>query len=316
MEKYSRWRDAGTGIQPFLPPVPPRTDSSFLVTLSNIVHTIAGSVQGLIKLPVILLLSLCYVLFVSILGTLLTPIKPLKRAWQTLFSTILTRCILFFMGFFHIKTETVSIRKSRGNIKSGSVKDGDIIISNWTSYVDILYLAYKFNPVFTQVYSNTTQVKKISLWQAIRSVNQIPPATPTSTVYDIKELSLKAKEQGWGPIVIFPEGTTTNGRALLKFVPLSFDDVDLNRFHLLSFKYEYGSMPPTFTIGNQWIHFFKLCSQFHNSLNVRMLAKGELDSDILASLGHLSKLRKTNLTMNDKRDFLVYYESRNKKKAA
>ncbi|KAG1243571.1 hypothetical protein G6F68_015777 [Rhizopus microsporus] len=140
------------------------------------------------------------------------------------------------MGFFHIKTETVSIRKSRGNIKSGSVKDGDIIISNWTSYVDILYLAYKFNPVFTQVYSNTTQVKKISLWQAIRSVNQIPPATPTSTVYDIKELSLKAKEQGWGPIVIFPEGTTTNGRALLKFVPLSFDDVDLNRFHLLSFK--------------------------------------------------------------------------------
>lgn len=63
--------------------------------------------------------------------------------------------------------------------------------------------------------------------------------------------------------------------------------------------------------------------KFHNTLNVRVLAKGELNSSdgsvddvLITSLGHLSKLRKTNLGMDDKRDFLAYYESCNKKKAA
>ncbi|KAG1440174.1 hypothetical protein G6F56_012024 [Rhizopus delemar] len=230
MEKYSRWRDAGTGIQPFLPPVPPRTDSSFFVILTNGVHTISGSAQGLVKIPIILSLGLFYLLFVPILGTLLTPIKPLKRLWQTLFSTTLIRLILFFMGFFHIKTETVSIRKSRNSTGSeGSIKKGDVIITNWTSYVDILYLAYKFNPVFTQVYSNN-RVRKISLWQAIRSINTLPN-TPSNTL----KLNELISQENQGPIVVFPEGTTSNGRALLKFLPL-FDGVSLDKFHVLSFK--------------------------------------------------------------------------------
>ncbi|KAG2236038.1 hypothetical protein INT48_008130, partial [Thamnidium elegans] len=53
MEKYSRWRDAGTGIQPFLPPVPPRTDSSILVTLSNVIHIVVGPIQAIIKIILI-----------------------------------------------------------------------------------------------------------------------------------------------------------------------------------------------------------------------------------------------------------------------
>lgn len=91
-------------------------------------------------------------------------------------------------------------------------------------------------------------------------------------------------------------------------------------------RYEYGYMPPTYTVGNQFVHFFKLCSQFHNTLIVKYLARGESPTEsssspvntsddpvgdqLIAALGNISKLRKTNLSMSDKRDFLSYYESR------
>jgi hypothetical protein len=36
---------------------------------------------------------------------------------------------------------------------------------------------------------------------------------------------------------------------------------------------------------------------------------------LIASLGNISKVRKTNLSMSDKIDFLSYYESRTQKKS-
>ncbi|KAI7902988.1 uncharacterized protein BX663DRAFT_509117 [Cokeromyces recurvatus] len=336
MEKYSRWRDAGTGIQPFLPPVPPRIDSSFLITLSNIIHIIVGPVQGILKILLISLLSLVYILFVPLLGTLLTPIKPLKRGWTRLFSAILLRLVLFLSGFFYIKTETVSLRKSRDSkgrpIESPQVQNGSVIVANWTSYIDVLYLAFRFDPVFTQLYTETNKVRVISLWEAIRLTSKIPESKPSKNnelLYSVEELALKAKKNKWGPIVIFAEGTTTNGRALLRFAPVfkECEKVEKNMFQLMSFKYEYGNMPPTFTVGNQFYHFFKLCSQFYNTLLVKSLARDELLNEFLlhnqsedpvgdvliSSLGNISKLRKTNLTMLDKRDFMIYYKSRTKK---
>ncbi|CAO0803702.1 unnamed protein product [Mucor circinelloides] len=341
MEKYSRWRDASTGIQPFLPPVPPRTDSSLLIALSNVIHLIVGPIQGMVKLILIGLVVLLYMLFVPVLGTVLTPIAPLKRVWTRLFSAIFLRLVLFLSGFFHIKTETVSIRKSRGSNgakESSTVKHGHVIVANWTSYIDIVYLASRFNPVFTQIFMDTNKVKIISLWEAIRLVGKMPESKPSSsedTLYAVQELSQKASKGKWGPVVVFAEGTTTNGRALLKFAPVFEDyraDQKDGHFHIMAFKYEYGNMPPTFTVGNQFYHFFKLCSQFHNTLVVKSLAQGEAPCSsssttdattitttndavgdlLLSSLGNVSKLRKTNLSMSDKRDFIVYYESRQK----
>lgn len=71
--------------------------------------------------------------------------------------------------------------------------------------------------------------------------------------------------------------------------------------------------------------------QFHNILIVKSLANGEapcssgseatpssagtisddaVGDQLIAALGNISKLRKTNLSMSDKKDFLTYYESR------
>lgn len=46
MEKYSRFRDSGTGIQVFLTPVPPASDSS---PLGNVLLLIPSLVVGLAR---------------------------------------------------------------------------------------------------------------------------------------------------------------------------------------------------------------------------------------------------------------------------
>ncbi|CAO3591510.1 unnamed protein product [Absidia cylindrospora] len=274
MEKYSRWRDPSTGIQPYLPPVPPRTETSLLFSLSNVIHYIVGPVQGILKFALVVVTGLLYLILVPLLGTLLMPLGPLQGIWKRTFSSICLRLILFFTGFFYIKSEPVSIRKGRNKAsKSPSLnaKSGDIIVTNWTSYIEVIYLALRFNPVFTQIIPSVNKVRQLSLWQAIRSCVLTPPLTPEEAgidvkdLYTLKELSALVKENKWGPIIIFPEATTSNGRALLKFsAPLfnEFNPTDRDgRFHVMTFKYEYSYMPPTYTVGYQFVHFLSLCSQ-------------------------------------------------------
>lgn len=80
-----------------------------------------------------------------------------------------------------------------------------------------MYLAAIFDPVFTAAYPNTRQVQRVSLLQAIlRAFTQ--PSTqpePGTKLVDVADLVQKYPNR---PIVIFPECTTTNSRAIL---PLS-----------------------------------------------------------------------------------------------
>lgn len=43
-----------------------------------------------------------------------------------------------------IMTPVIRSSRNNGNTnKEAKIKSGDIIVSNWTSYIDVLYLAYK-----------------------------------------------------------------------------------------------------------------------------------------------------------------------------
>lgn len=80
-----------------------------------------------------------------------------------------------------------------------------------------MYLAAIFDPVFTTSYPSTRQVEHISLLQAILRAFAQPSMRPApgTRVVDVSALVEKYPNR---PIVIFPECTTTNSRAIL---PLS-----------------------------------------------------------------------------------------------
>ncbi|KAJ4466494.1 hypothetical protein J3R30DRAFT_3663631 [Lentinula aciculospora] len=141
MEKYSAYR-------PFLTPIPSPT----ILPVRYLV--------GILRLTLIIFLASIYLLVVlvlvsEILSTSLwtysswssqAVIPPLKRV----LSAAIIRAILFCLGFFWIQTEIVSKKRVRNQKSTDGWNPGagDLIISNWASWVELLWLAYRFDPIF------------------------------------------------------------------------------------------------------------------------------------------------------------------------
>ncbi|RKP26085.1 hypothetical protein SYNPS1DRAFT_28203 [Syncephalis pseudoplumigaleata] len=253
------------------------------------------------------------------------------------------------MGVHWIDTSIVSLRLGREQAgdrrarqpTSITLEHGDILVVNSTSYLDILYLMARWTPVFTRVYGDRVEV--LSFWQAIRQCAEATPpttaaaATRTNTL-TLEELARKVKAQRRGPIIVQPEATTSNGRALLRFAPIfrHFDPALVGvSVRIATFRYPYHYFCPTFSFGNQWRHFFILCCQYHTPMTVKYLAPSKcptttpssmstslsadkqhgdddpLGEEIAVLMGQMSRLRRMQLSVHDKYEFLQFYEQRN-----
>lgn len=124
------------------------------------------------------------------------------------------------------------------------LNSGDVIIANHISYVELLYLAFRYSPVFaTIVYDQKLEGPKVVCQGIIGALLHEMFGTSLSeekgeTLGDIVR---KAKKKHWGPVVVFPEGCTTNGRAILKFQNV-FGDLNAalketnTKIHIIGFR--------------------------------------------------------------------------------
>ncbi|KAF8605285.1 hypothetical protein BDV93DRAFT_55983 [Ceratobasidium sp. AG-I] len=249
MEKFSAWRDPGTGVQPFLTPVPPQAVRS----AADYALIVVGGILGLVRCAVVLVFGLLFGVLYGVC-LLLSPIPPLHRMISWLSVAIFGRVLLFSLGFWSISTH-ITARKARRVDVAGAEKwtptSGDIIVSNWGSWVEVLWLTVKYNPLFVlPVCASPTQsasssavpltpgrrtgtgsaqiatssaaprqqvlgFRTASFLEVILATGQVPPyGSATSTITTtIEDIRAKADR----PIVVFPECTTSNGRALLRF---------------------------------------------------------------------------------------------------
>ncbi|KAF9986394.1 hypothetical protein BGZ75_001856 [Mortierella antarctica] len=279
-------------------------------------------------------------ILVGIVALGLSPLAPIHRVYHRLISAVLLRLILALLGFFWIKREVVTLRRGRS---SGSNKtqasnrraaaaSGELIVCNWSSYIDVLYLAFRYDPVFTQIYHETLTVRQVSLWEALLLSGSYPQLSPPEGVQTlpIVEFVKSMQKKGAGPVVVFPEGTTTNNRAILKFVPIFKDcsvpetSIDIT---IMALKYDYHKFAPTFTVGldNSYRlgHLFRTCAQFYNTLSIKSLAPEESPSNVHfsaldglsstpsgAAIGTIEAVEEDVLG-GDKADFLDYFILRN-----
>ncbi|KAF8484950.1 hypothetical protein DFH94DRAFT_717254 [Russula ochroleuca] len=254
MEKYSAFRDPGTGIQPFLTPVPPLG--------SSIVAKIALPLSyalGVIRTTLVVAIAAVYLVFVSGVCTILRPIPPVHRAISYVLTAFLSRLSLFVLGLWWIPVEQVSRRRGRssGTREPWLPGAGDLIISNWVSWIEILWLAFRFDPIFVlPLSSNPVQQRdthletratgrrtgtgsaaispttkplaqrvnivgfhKASLLRIIMSTGRTPLDASSGNYSSLEEIRSSANR----PLVVFPECTTSNGRGLLKFAELFKD---------------------------------------------------------------------------------------------
>jgi len=323
MEKYSKWRDASTGIHPFLPKAGRSEDEGGIYY----VKLIFGSILSLVRLPVVF--SLLFIIFLSNIIAKMLFISPIRRAFERLIDTTVTRTILFFLGFYWIPTKFMKPFHPKSPLPTttpGSyIKAGDIIIANHCSYVEILYLAFRFSPAFTSIPINWKGYPKDvpfivrNTFQAIMNVFGEPK--DTQGTMKLSEVIKYATSIG-APVVIFPEGGTTNGRALIQCLPVlgeSASSIPISKINVLGFKYEYENFSPSFTVGNSFIHLFKLCKEFQNNLEVRYLSPKDLalqieekgventEETVFSALSTILRSNQTKLTIQDKQEFKSYW---------
>lgn len=250
MEKYSAYRDPGTGIQPFLYPVPPQGSNSLAIVIKPALFLI-----GLARTALILLFTLLYLVLVQVFCTFLIPIRPLYNLVAGTITSLILRLCLFISGLYWIPVQVV--RRKRGRSVSNekiSIKAGDVIVSNWISWLEIAWLAFRFNPIFLlPVFApesipslpspginkktrkeakgyvgdppsqSSKQPKRaeirgfteVSFLQLINRCGLVPPRSE-GNYQSLEQVRMEAKKAG-RPLVIFPECTTSNGRGLLRF---------------------------------------------------------------------------------------------------
>lgn len=216
-------------------------------------------VVGAVRTALVAAIAALYAVLVSGACTLLTPIPPLHNAVSYVLTALLSRLTLLILGVWWIPVEQVSRKRGRSSESRGSWRPGagDLIVSNWSSWIEILWLAFRFDPIFVLPVSSTlveqrdaspgTRVpgrktgtgsaaisspvrratsradivgfRKTSLLCMITSTGNTPLDASSGNYSSLEEIRRKARR----PLVVFPECTTSNGRGLLRFAEVFKD---------------------------------------------------------------------------------------------
>ncbi|OAX43876.1 hypothetical protein K503DRAFT_846896 [Rhizopogon vinicolor AM-OR11-026] len=249
MEKFSAFRDPGTGIQPFLAPVPSQ-ESDFFATLLIPVRVIVA----VLRVAVVIVLTLLHIVLVHVIGFLCRPFPPLQDLIVWLGTALLARLALYAVGFWWVPTELVVRKRGKFPENKWNPRAGDLIVTNWSSWIEVLWLAYQYNPVFVLPVANAPTVlsssrdaspisytpgrrtgtgsaaissvsrvssspevirgfRQVSLLEMVSSAGNTPSAPSSASVHSLEDIRHSARR----PVVVFPECTTSNGRSLLRF---------------------------------------------------------------------------------------------------
>lgn len=248
MEKYSQFRDRGSGIAPFFP----------VQTPSAGIYAPVHLFLFLFKLPFFLTVSTTYFLFLQWfpLGSLL------KKAilWM----------ILGIPGVWWIDLQIDGVKKgSLAKKHEGRVPEpSDIIASSFTSPLDSLYLAAIFDPIFTVSYPHTRQIHQISLLGAIFRALQSPQEYPPKGA-KITDLTALLNRYPGRAIVVFPECTTTNGKGILPVSASLLTAPSGTKIFPISLRYSPSDITTPIP-GNYWSFFWNLLSKPTHCIKVRI----------------------------------------------
>ncbi|KAF4121891.1 1-acyl-sn-glycerol-3-phosphate acyltransferase [Geosmithia morbida] len=267
MEKYSQFRDRGTGIAPFLPVTTP------LTAFSAVTHTLLF----LFRLPFFIAYVVSYFFLFHWLPL---PVVARKVAlWG----------LMAIPGIWWVDLQL-------DGVKRGTLADqprdrfphpGSVIAANFTSPIDPVYLAAIFDPIFTVSYPGTRLVQNVGLLGAIsRALGAVrtepPPMARLVTVEHLLHLYPSRV------IAVFPECGTTNGRAILPFSPsILTTPPDV---HIFPVSLRYTPPDVTTPVPGQWLRFvWSLLSRPTTCVRVRV-AEGQLNSSTALDNGASSAL--------------------------
>ena len=203
---------------------------------------------------------------------------PYSRFKQRIFFggfRILARVLLFFYGYIWI-----NVRRSTSNNNNNKNNDDNesssstttlptVVVCNHTGFVELLYLAYAYGASFVsrEENKNLPFMGKISIAMQCIFVER-GTGKRNNTFQKIKE-RVEAPPGQWPMLAIAPEGTTTNGSALIHFHTGAFRPGQ--RVLAVATKMPFSPIwgyDPSFSCCNMNLHIIGLMSQPWNRLTV------------------------------------------------
>ncbi|QDS74806.1 hypothetical protein FKW77_002252 [Venturia effusa] len=247
MEKYSQFRDRGSGIAPFFP-VSSQPSGLYLPFHAFLF---------VCRVPLLITVGLTYLLVFSWL-----PVNSLIK------KTVLW-VMLGIPGIWWVDLQIDGVK--RGSLAKNQERlprPGTLIASSFTSPIDCLYLAAIFDPIFTASYPSTRLVEQISLFGAIfRALT--PPQTRPSPGARLVSLDKLIVDNPDSSIVVLPECTTSNGRGILPFSPSLLSAPPNTKIFPLNLRYAPADI--TTPVPGGYISFlWSLCSRPTHCIRVRI----------------------------------------------
>ncbi|CAO2834997.1 unnamed protein product [Amaranthus hypochondriacus] len=171
---------------------------------------------------------------------------------------ICARCILFSFGYHWIQ------RKG----KPAPREIAPIVVSNHVSYIDPIFFFYELFPtiVASDSHDSMPLVGTIIRAMQVIYVNRFSTSSRKNAVNEIKR---KASCNRFPRVLLFPEGTTTNGRFLLSFqmgafIPGKPIQPVVVRYPYVHFDQSWGNISLARLM-------FRMFTQFHNFMEVEYL---------------------------------------------
>ena len=295
MEKYRKFADHGTGIQPYLTPKP--------------CFNILGIPLLFIKVPLLLvsaaLLWLAEIIKV-IPGMTFLVYKP----------TI--RLVLLLLGYVSWEEKVWPL--TAAGSEGVSLKKGDILMANLSSYVDVLVFGYLHAPTF--LFASEEGVIKLGTISALKYVS----SSCSSQADYFKSSSVMALDDAVastsGPVVLFFEGTTTTGQGVLDppsgLITLSIAKSSIFRIQTISYQRKSDPFTSCHSFSSHLLSLLtsysttfrlctvtpKLCPQFASVPDPPLLTRS-----LLSRLAESSGIRTMSSNRDSKRGFMNHWES-------
>jgi len=268
MEKYRDWVDSSTGVNPW-PPLYKKNPNGVL----RIINILVGPFLALARMAVFLALLL--IAFVaSIITGILGVIPVVGRLVQRFLDALVARTMLLVLGVFWIESKDYSKQANRdrkAKPQGVAVQAGDVIVCNWTSYADVMYLAYAFGPMFAFPSPELAEgadykVASKSFFGALMSSFSHAPVKAGQPI----EAAVQSARGRGQPLVLFAEGARTNGLAVVAMQPFMKGLVKSfkGKVFLVGFKHQQhvGALP--FPAGSAVRHLFHVSRQLFSRMKV------------------------------------------------
>lgn len=230
--------------------------------------------------------------------TSIVPVSIIKRIILKFTSKILFRILLYVSGLFSMNKQPTPLVDTYSALQEVKTpKGGDIIISNLASYLNILWFQFEYSPIFV-IPCDETNVYVFGIFNLLIKILTCQPLKSTNKKA-LSHVVNSARKIGL-PIVIFPEGSVTNGKYIINFREFGkgLDTNDIN-FYIYGFIHFDYIVSPNFTYGNGFLHILQMLGRPFSGMKIKIALPQDIPKTEFNSIdaSWISKCRKVMATI-------------------